>query len=144
MSLDEFRGHKNFRKHYGFNDNATITIEGKEYPIMVSTGTYNPRSKDLHNDHTYAYDQETGLVRAVDESFLGMPNSRWKSGAGWVNWNEALGLKQKQGGIMNKINYFQQGGAAAPQQDIQQQVKQLVQAAIQGNQEAAQQVEQIL
>lgn len=44
---------------------------------------------------------------------------------------------------MNKIKYFQQGGAA-PQQDIQAQVTALVQAAMQGDQKATQTVNQIL
>ena len=39
---------------------------------------------------------------------------------------------KKQGGTMNRINYFQQGGAA-PQQDMQQQIVALVQAAMQGD-----------
>lgn len=48
---------------------------------------------------------------------------------------------KKQGGIMNK---YQQGGAV-PQQDIQQQVKQLVQAAVvQKNPEAVKQIKQII
>lgn len=50
---------------------------------------------------------------------------------------------QKQGGTMNRINYFQQGGAA-PQQDIKAQVTALVQAAMQGDQKATQQVNQIM
>ena len=49
----------------------------------------------------------------------------------------------KQGGIMNRINYFQQGGAA-PQQDITAQITALVQAAMQGDQKATQQVNQIM
>jgi peptidoglycan hydrolase-like protein with peptidoglycan-binding domain len=44
---------------------------------------------------------------------------------------------------MNKIKYFQQGGAA-PQQDVQAQVTALVQAAMQGDQKATQTVNQIL
>jgi len=44
---------------------------------------------------------------------------------------------------MNRINYFQQGGAA-PQQDIQQQVVSLVQAAMQGDKKATQTVNQIM
>lgn len=44
---------------------------------------------------------------------------------------------------MNKINYFQQGGAA-PQQDMQAQVVALVQAAMQGDQKATQTVNQIM
>jgi hypothetical protein len=50
----------------------------------------------------------------------------------------------KQGGTMNRINYFQQGGAAPQQQDMQQQVVALVQAAMQGDQEAKQTVTQII
>lgn len=44
---------------------------------------------------------------------------------------------------MNRINYFQQGGTA-PQQDMQQQVVALVQAAMQGDQKATQTVNQIM
>lgn len=50
----------------------------------------------------------------------------------------------KQGGTMNRINYFQQGGAAPQQQDIKAQVTALVQAAMQGDQKATQQVNQIM
>ena len=50
---------------------------------------------------------------------------------------------RKQGGTMNRINYFQQGGAA-PKQDIKAQVIALVQAAMQGDQKATQQVNQIM
>ena len=49
----------------------------------------------------------------------------------------------KQGGTMNRIKYFQHGGAA-PQQDMQQQVVALVQAAMQGDQKATQTVNQIM
>lgn len=54
--------------------------------------------------------------------------------------------KNKQGGTMNKIKYFQQGGqpTAAGQQDIQQQVIALVQAAMQGDQKATQTVNKIM
>lgn len=50
---------------------------------------------------------------------------------------------RKQGGTMNRINYFQQGGAA-PKQDIRAQVTALVQAALQGDEKANQQVNQIM
>lgn len=49
----------------------------------------------------------------------------------------------KKGGTMNRIKYFQQGGAA-PQQDMQQQVVALVQAAMQGDKKATQTVNQIM
>jgi hypothetical protein len=43
----------------------------------------------------------------------------------------------KQGGKMNRIKYFQQGGVAQQNsQDIQQQVVALVQAAMQGDEKA--------
>lgn len=38
MTEEQFRTHKNFRNIYGSPKNRTITIEGKEYPIMASTG----------------------------------------------------------------------------------------------------------
>lgn len=56
-------------------------------------------------------------------------------------------VKLKQGGKMNKIKYFQQGGkptAQAGQQDMQQQVIALVQAAMQGDQKATQTVNKIM
>ena len=64
------------------------------------------------------------------------------------NWNNKFNAAKKaagfkQGGTMNRIKYFQQGGAA-PQQDIEAQVTALVQAAMQGDQQATQQVNQIL
>ena len=66
----------------------------------------------------------------------------------WQNWSNAYQQARatefkKQGGTMNRINYFQQGGAA-PQQDIQKQIIALVQAAMQGDQKATQTVNQIM
>lgn len=49
---------------------------------------------------------------------------------------------KKQGGLMSKPKYFQQGGTM--QQDIQQQVIQLVQAAMQGDQKATQTIQQVI
>lgn len=51
--------------------------------------------------------------------------------------------KKHIGGTMNRINYFQQGGAA-PQQDMQQQVVALVQAAMQGDPKATETVNKIM
>jgi hypothetical protein len=53
-------------------------------------------------------------------------------------------LKEKLGGKMNRINYFQQGGAAPQQQNMQQQVMQLVQAAMQGDKKATQTIQQVI
>ena len=58
--------------------------------------------------------------------------------------NGIMAPYRKQGGTMNRINYFQQGGAAPQQQDIKAQVTALVQAAMQGDQKATQQVNQIM
>lgn len=57
--------------------------------------------------------------------------------------NGLMAAYRKQGGTMNRINYFQQGGAA-PQQDMQQQVIALVQAAMQGDQKATETVNKIM
>jgi hypothetical protein len=52
---------------------------------------------------------------------------------------------KKMGGTMNRINYFQQGGAAPQQQqDIQQQIVALVQAALQGDKKATETVNKII
>ena len=49
---------------------------------------------------------------------------------------------KKQGGTMNKVNYFQKGGQT--QNDVQRQVEALVEAALAGDQKATQQVNQIM
>ena len=69
---------------------------------------------------------------------------QFADGSTWLSLDDYMAkYKFKYGGKMNKINYFQQGGAA-PQQDLQQQVMALVQAAMQGDQQATQQVNQIM
>ena len=181
ITEQDFRTNKHFRNHHFLNDNVSIDIDGKEYPIMVTTGLYD-NHYGVENDRTYAFDPETGMIRAVWEDFTGMPYKRWAKDSEWITpgwmagpeyeWKQAnpmpamrgpLGggytpeyeqwLKnyaqakqagfQKQGGTMNKIKYFQQGGATA-QQDVQQQVIQLVQAAMQGDQKATETVNKIM
>ena len=180
ITEEQFRKHANFRNIYGLPSNHTVTIEGKKYPVMASTGLYN-NTMGIENDAIYAFDPATGQIRQVAESMVGTPKSEWASGSDWSNalsgleaqkaWMEAnpaparrgpLGggytqeyndwfkkyqaaraAWKKQGGIMNRINYFQQGGAA-PQQDIKAQVTALIQAAMQGDQKATQQVNQIM
>ena len=70
-------------------------------------------------------------------------------GNGYIEdaYNKLLTLlgKYKNGGTMNRINYFQQGGSAQQgAQDVQQQVVALVQAAMQGDEKANQTVTQIM
>lgn len=57
--------------------------------------------------------------------------------------NGIMAPYRKQGGTMNRINYFQQGGTA-PQQDIKAQITALVQAAMQGDQKATETVNKIM
>ena len=58
--------------------------------------------------------------------------------------NGLMAPYRKQGGTMNRINYFQQGGAAPQQQDVKAQVTALVQAAMQGDQKATETVNKIM
>lgn len=106
----QFRNSKYFRGVYGMTPNAAITVEGKKYPIMATTGLYG-NTMGLSNDHTYAYDPETGKIRKVHENFMGIPFNQFDSDSEWID-PSTLPIFNKQGGKMNKINYFQQGGAA--------------------------------
>lgn len=143
-----FLHHNNFRKHY--NGTEHITIDGKQYPLMVTTGLYGS-NYGIENDHSYAFDPETGKIRKVNEDMFGRvelkepgyeQGPKWAEDSEWVDINVLPGFK-KQGGTMNRINYFQQGGQAK-QQDLQQQVVALVQAAMQGDEKANQTVNQIM
>lgn len=180
ITEQEFRNNAHFRNHYFLKDNANITIDGKTYPIMVTTGLYN-NNYGVENDRTYAFNPETGQIRAVFENFTGMPHNQWATNSEWITpgwmagpeyeWKKAnpmpamrnplggeltseykqwlsnyekakaTGFK-KQGGTMNKVEYFQKGGQT--QNDVQRQVEALVEAAIAGDQKAAQQVNQIM
>lgn len=98
------------------------------------------------------YGQRKSRYEALQNAISGVDNS---TGLAGVTINENNGQRKsimrttpyrtiyKQGGTMNRINYFQQGGAA-PQQDIRAQVTALVQAAMQGDQKATQTVNQIM
>ena len=143
-----FLNHKNFRQHY--NGSKYVAIDGKQYPLMVTTGLYGS-DYGIDNDHSYALDPETGKIRKVHEDIFGRVEQtqpglkwgpKWAENSEWIDINILPGFK-KQGGIMKRINYFQQGGQA-PQQDIQQQVVALVQAAMQGDEKANQTVTQIM
>ena len=79
------------------------------------------------------------IYHSVGQSSINPAYKQWETDYA----NNKKTWYKKQGGIMNRINYFQQGGAA-PQQDMQQQVVALVQAAMQGDQKATQTVNQIM
>ena len=136
---------ENIRRPYG-RALTHVYMDGKTYPVFVTTGQFHNR-KDLINDQSFAYDEKTGKVRLLDENFWGRPTGTWANISGTeAQWGspEEYGIKLKQGGKMNKIKYFQQGGAAPQQQDMQQQIIQLVQAAMQGDQQATQTIQQVM
>lgn len=100
--------------------------------------------------------------RLHDSKYGSIEGGAWAEGSSWKNPKtlfDTLGyvarskpeekqIKKKKpiwknGGQMDKIKYFQQGGAA-PQQNIQQQVEALVQAAAQGDEQATKQITQIM
>ena len=130
---------------------------------MATTGLFGNPTVD--NDHTYAFDPATGKIRKVRESvvFGGPSNiggysfargSEWidpatiknpKTGKTLTGVNQGAGggvAHRRSGGRLNRINYFQQGGAM--QQDVMSQVQALVQAAAQGDEQATQQITQIM
>ena len=126
---------------------------GKKYPVFVTTNLY--KGLDSHNDLSYAYDEETGQVRRLFENWFGKTNGWADAGAtGSVNggkWGSLSDMLsqygityKKQGGTMNKVKYFAQGGQPQTQNDVQRQVEALVEAALSGDQKATQQVNQIL
>lgn len=80
------------------------TVDGKRYPVVVTTGLYN-NAVGLENDHSYAYDPATGMIRKLDENFAGNP------GEPIGDWMKIPEFK-KNGGTMKKINYFGGGGPA--------------------------------
>lgn len=132
----------NYRKPHRMTHH--VNIDGKQYPIIVTTGLgLGLHTSNLENDHSYAYDAETGRMIKLDEDWTGAPKYANGKIVTIGDWQPLVRFK-KQGGTMNRINYFQQGGAAPQQQDIKAQVTALVQAAMQGDQKATQQVNQIM
>lgn len=105
---------------YWVSDNGSI------YNSSVGGGLGRLRSGVIDGNSMAGYKQ---LVTALNAAKAGQSVGR-------------LG-RMANGGTMNRINYFQRGGAA-PQQDVKAQVVALVQAAIQGDEKANQQVNQIM
>lgn len=97
---------------------------------------------DLSTGDIYDVKTGGGLGNKVDKTTVTKPYTKYYSN--YHSLVNQLSSYYKQGGKMNKIKYFQQGGAAPQQQDLQQQVIALVQAAMQGDQQATQQVNQIM
>ena len=118
-SNDNFRNHPNFRPAYLKGPNQTVTIDGITYPSAVSTGLFG-NDYGIKNDHTYAYDAATNSIRKVHENLFGEVSRgnkvRWAPNSEWISLSDIPNNTsyQKQGGKMNKIKYFQQGGKNLP------------------------------
>lgn len=127
---------------------------GKKFQTFVTRNLYGG-GDNSHNDVTYAYDQETGNIRAMSENKFGHAKG-WATAedegavnnGGWGSLSDMLAqygiTYKKQGGTMNKVKYFAQGGQPQTQNDVQRQVEALVEAALAGDQKATQQVNQIM
>ena len=147
----------NTPQQVGFNLESYITdnglnskyFDGKRYARVDPNG-----AGDFWVDDSGKIFESTlggGLGKEISKSSTLQYNSPYywdtKRGKAYSSLRSGLAnagaTLHKQGGTMNRINYFQQGGAA-PQQDIKAQVTALVQAAMQGDQKATQQVNQIM
>lgn len=137
-----------FRQAQNLKSSAFVTHNGKRYL------RYDPSDvEDFYigeDGNIYRAEWGGGVGDLIDHSkhlTYSTPNgTRWERNYNDV-YNAVNGFKttpvNKRGGTMNRINYFQQGGAA-PQQDMQQQVIALVQAAMQGDQKATETVNKIM
>lgn len=156
-----------FRKHYNYSG-ETVKIGNEEYPLLVTTGLLGS-GLNVTNDHSYVFDPVTGKIRKLRETWTGniqaFRDPEFAQDSEWIDVQPILDYKKapvqsqsetpynvggrqsylKLGGTMNRIKYFQQGGAAQQgAQDVQQQVIALVQAAMQGDEKANQTVTQIM
>lgn len=137
-----------FRQAQNLKSSAFVTHNGKRYL------RYDPSDVgDFYigeDGNIYRAEWGGGVGDLIDHSkhlTYSTPNgTRWERNYNDV-YNAVNGFKttpvNKRGGTMNRINYFQQGGAA-PQQDMQQQVVALVQAAMQGDKKATETVNKIM
>lgn len=115
-------------------------------------GTLFDSTRTVNLSSGLGYGQRRSRYEALQNAISGVDNSTGLAGLKIdENSNQRKSITRtdpyrtlyKQGGTMNRINYFQQGGTA-PQQDIKTQITALVQAAMQGDQKATQQVNQIM
>ena len=119
--------------------------QGKKYQTFVTTGLFGD-----HNDLTYAYDPETGNIRRLHENWLGNIGDGWSSAGatgavnngGWGSLSDMLSqygiTYKKQGGTMNKVKYFSQGGS------IKEQLRPLVIGVLSKDPAATEKLQQIV
>lgn len=113
-------------------------------PTQSDTVYYNTPDSYIRGEHSFypigtTKNQDSAKNRFYKYTKWSKPENDDQSNAAH---RRAISGK-KNGGTMDRIDYFQQGGAA-PQQDIKAQVTALVQAAMQGDQKATQQVKHIM
>lgn len=134
-NIPELKGRK--------NEYPTEAALEKEFTILYNKHVLNGKYK-YSGGNQYDINNQIKKEPGYDEAWQAFRKKYEKTG----NWfTRSYVYKNKQGGTMNKIKYFQQGGqptAQAGQQDIQQQVIELVQAVMQGDQKATQTVNQIM
>lgn len=138
-----------FRYHY--NGTEDVKMGNDTYPVFVTRSESISKNNKwgLKGDESYAYDPATGRVRRLQENMFGMiqdqgdlKTPKWVEGEDWIDISDLPtpyrgGVhKNKQGGTMSKINYLKLGGHTAQQsaqqgaQDVQQQIRALVMAAM--------------
>lgn len=122
----EFDGRTYYRYDPDGLGDYWVSSNGAIYNAAVGGGLGRLRSGVIDGNSMAGYKQ---LVTAINAAKAGQPVSR-------------LG-RMANGGALNRINYFQQGGAA-PKQSAKAQVIALVQAAMQGDEKAQQRVAQIM
>ena len=132
-----------FRYHY--NGTEDVKMGNDTYPVFVTRSESISKNNKwgLKGDESYAYDPATGRVRRLQENMFGMiqdqgdlKTPKWVEGEDWIDISDLPtpyrgGVhKNKQGGTMNKINYLKLGGKQQSAQDVQQQIRALVMAAM--------------
>ena len=133
-NIPELKGRK--------NEYSTEAELENEFAVLYNQHVLNNKYDIKNNAHGVI--PQMKKEGGYDDAWKAFRNKYEKTG----NWfTRSYVYKNKQGGTMNKIKYFQQGGqptVQAGQQDMQQQVIALVQAAMQGDQKATQTVNQIM
>ena len=115
---------------------------------VTTLGKAQPQPQPQHWGHRWAkpFEGATGLGKDLHDMFIWMGDNgmfqKQQSG-----YQQPRPVFHKQGGTMNRINYFQQGGATSQQtaaQNEDEYLITLVQDALQGKPQATQEVNAIL
>lgn len=110
-----------FRKSIGLA--PSVQIGNNWYPVVVTKDDFVPVKDDLHEvirDMSYAYDEKTGKILALNEKWDGSPKVEGR-GSKWVDINDfiqnpfILFNKDKEGNITRK----KQGGKMNNEQELQ-------------------------